>query len=512
MDRASFQLNTQCIITQRNNYIQVARLLFVMVLSSCKYDRRPFDMAIKEFDLNIEKVLENWSVAFAIREVIANALDEQTLTNTDSVQIYQDDKGLWHIRDYGRGLQHIHLTQNENEEKLSHPQLIGKFGVGLKDALATFDRHNIGVVIDSKYGHFTIGQSTKHGFNDITTLHAYIAPPSSRRMKGTDFCLSGVTQEEIDEAKQFFLRFAGLTCKETTEYGDIYSTRNNISEIFINGIKVAEEENFLFSYNITSLNSTLKKALNRERTNVGRSAYSDRVRAILLKVKSESVIDAFTHNLTQMSNGTQCDEMKWIDVQTHAVKLLHAREETVFITPEEMEKTSGRAMEIVYQSGKTPVFVPNTVKDKIVGEQDEKGQTISTIDTVVADYNKSFEYKFIAYEQLKKKEQRIFDLTQPVLDLLSSKMKIDQIFISEKMKQDGYNEDTLGVYEPAENRIVILRKQLASKEDYLGTLIHEIIHADTGYPDISRLFESKLTKYIGLFAAKVIKAKKQTKQ
>lgn len=35
---------------------------------------------IREFDLNIEKILENWEVYHAIREIIANALDEQILT------------------------------------------------------------------------------------------------------------------------------------------------------------------------------------------------------------------------------------------------------------------------------------------------------------------------------------------------------------------------------------------------------------------------------------------------
>ncbi len=37
---------------------------------------------MREFDLNIERVLENWTVAHALREVIANALDEQALTGT----------------------------------------------------------------------------------------------------------------------------------------------------------------------------------------------------------------------------------------------------------------------------------------------------------------------------------------------------------------------------------------------------------------------------------------------
>lgn len=105
------------------------------------------------------------------------------------------------------------------------------------------------------------------------------------------------------------MQFSNLKLYERTEYGEVYGIRNKRAEIFINGIKVAEEDNFLFSYNITSLNSALKKALNRERTNVGRTAYSDRVRTILLNVKSDEVIEAFTDNLSQMSNGTQCDEM-----------------------------------------------------------------------------------------------------------------------------------------------------------------------------------------------------------
>lgn len=99
--------------------------------------------AVRGFDLNIQKVLEHWEVPHGIREVIANALDESSLTDTPDPVIFKDDKGCWHIRDYGRGLQYAHFTQNENAEKLKNPsKVIGKFGVGLKDALATFDRHS----------------------------------------------------------------------------------------------------------------------------------------------------------------------------------------------------------------------------------------------------------------------------------------------------------------------------------------------------------------------------------
>ena len=73
-------------------------------------------MTAKKFDLNIERVLEDWGVRHALREVIANALDEQILTKTPDVEIRKDKAGRWHIRDYGRGLRYEHLTQNETHE------------------------------------------------------------------------------------------------------------------------------------------------------------------------------------------------------------------------------------------------------------------------------------------------------------------------------------------------------------------------------------------------------------
>ena len=95
---------------------------------------------MKHFDLNIDKILDNWELPHAIRELIANAVDESNITSTREPEIYRDDSGWWHIRDYGRGLRYQDLTQSENPEKLSNAGVIGKFGIGLKDALATFDR------------------------------------------------------------------------------------------------------------------------------------------------------------------------------------------------------------------------------------------------------------------------------------------------------------------------------------------------------------------------------------
>ena len=61
-----------------------------------------------------------------------------------------------------------HFTLNENAEKRNGPTgVIGKFGVGLKDALATFHRRGVTVTIRSKWGVYHLREATKHDFDAI---------------------------------------------------------------------------------------------------------------------------------------------------------------------------------------------------------------------------------------------------------------------------------------------------------------------------------------------------------
>lgn len=265
---------------------------------------------MKQFDLNIEKILDNWEVYHALREIIANALDEQILSNTKDIQIHKQSDSIWIIKDFGRGINYHHLTQNENPEKMNNDNIIGRFGVGLKDALATLYRHNIKVEIVSKYGKITVVESSKQQFEDIITLHAQIEPLDDDSIIGTTFYLYGVDDESIEKAKSMFLCFSEETIITSTQYGDIIRKGESIANIYINGVKVSEEPNFAFSYNITSLSKQIKKALNRERTNVGRTAYADRIKSILLETTNEEVLEILLNNLEAMSSGRQCDEIK----------------------------------------------------------------------------------------------------------------------------------------------------------------------------------------------------------
>lgn len=452
---------------------------------------------MKKFDLNIEKILENWETSHAIREIIANALDEQLLTNSKEVEIFKKDSS-WFIRDYGRGLKYTHLTQNENQEKLNSTSVIGKFGIGLKDALATFDRKQVKVTAKSKFSQITIAKSEKEGFKDITTLHAIIEDAIDPDFIGTEFELIGVTDKDIEDAKKLFLRFSGERIIESTKQGQIVEKSGPIGNIYINGVKVAEEENFLFSYNITVINAPIKKALNRERTNVGRSAYTDSIKKILLASASKEVAELLVKDLTNINLGTEHDELGWIDVQEHSVKILNQQGKYLFITSYEAMQFPDM-IDQARQSNHEIIIIPENLKHKIEGSTDHSGNPIVDIGQFVADYNDSFDFTFIDPDKLSHSEKEIYDLTPRIIELFGGKpSKVKSIKISSTMRKDFFADvETMGCWDGQTASIVLSRKTLKNVADYSGTLIHEFIHAQSGYDDVTREFERSLTETIG---------------
>lgn len=461
---------------------------------------------MKNFDLNIEKVLEDWKVYHALREIIANAIDEQSLTKTNDVEIFKDENGNYHIRDFGRGIKYQHLTQNENEEKNNNPDLvIGKFGVGLKDALATFERNGIDVLIKSKHGDITVDKSTKHGFDDILTLHAVIKKPSDNIMEGTEVILSGITDYDIKQSQNFFLKYSKNNLLESTEYGEIYDNKGEKSKIYINGLLVATEENFLFSYNITKTNSKIRKALNRERTNVGRQAYTDRIKQILLISKSERVIDRLVNDIEEDERGHSHDEIKWVEISKHACTHLNSRKNVIFLTSEQIQNNFS-TVDDARSEGIKVVTIPNTVANKIKDSKDFEGNQIRGLETYFEEKNSNYEYTFIDEKDLSDEEKEIFSKTEKIINLIGGRPSIlREILISETMKRDIRGYDTKGLWEPDEKRIIIRRDQLKHLESYAGVLLHELAHARSGADDVSRHFELELSALLGIIAEKIIR-------
>jgi len=458
------------------------------------------------FDLNIENVLENWEICHAVREVIANAIDEMVITKTKPIEIFQSDDGLWHIRDFGRGLQYKHFTQNESDEKAKAQGVIGKFGVGLKDALAVFYRHKIAMQIYTPYGDITLDMVSKVGFNDVKTLNAVIKEPSRPDMNGTEFVI-GVKDEDVILAKNMFLYFNEAKPLDISDFGEIYEKPLNreTAFIYVHGVKVAEEDNYLFDYNITQTNTALKKALNRERSHVGRTAYSETVKKMVLKSSNEHVIELLIKELDKFSSGTQADEARLLDVQVHAVKMYNQQKKIVVISSIDSYSMSESDKEIIRESGREVLIVPDTVFSKVSTEKDYDGTPIGTLEVAKKEYNDAFEYDFVKESSLTEQELQIWNLRGKTFEFYGNRKYRDRIRISNNINSIT-SGDTLGVYESSEDIIIIKRSQLKNIGSFFETLFHEIAHATSGYRDNTRDFESELGKVINALSKNIFQS------
>ena len=380
--------------------------------------------------------------------------------------------------------------------------MIGKFGVGLKDALATFHRRGVEVQIFSRHGVFTLAQQDKHGFAGISTLHVAHDDPAAEDWIGTEFHLSPITDEQMTEAKSFFLRFSKEILLEETRYGQVLERGGESARVYISGVFASEEPNFLFSYNVTDLTPAMKKRLNRERLNVGRSTYSERVKAMLKESKSDAVLGELANEIKRRARGELVDELQWIDIATVALTHLAQDEEVIFVTEFELHRNPD-IMDHARNDGLGIVIVTNAEKSKLVEQAETGGVVTRTFERYVEEFNDSFSYTFVDRDSLTSQERDVLDLSAELFGLVGvAEEDAPDVLVSETMRLT--RDDTDGVWDPELEAIVIKRERLGSREGFAGTFLHEVAHAMTGAHDATREFEMVLTDYLGITAASAL--------
>jgi hypothetical protein len=147
----------------------------------------------------------------------------------------------------------------------------------------------------------------------------------------------------------------------------------------------------------------------------------------------------------------------------------------------------------------TLIIIPGELQNRIGGKKDFEGKAITDLDQYILNYNDSFVFNFIDPKKLSAKEKLTYNYTGNILDLSGGKPKqVKEIKVSSTMRKDLLmGSQVLGVWDPASDSIIILRRVLASLKEYSGILIHEALHARSGLHDVSRDFEHELTKAIG---------------
>jgi len=321
-------------------------------------------------------------------------------------------------------------------------------------------------------------------------------------MTGTYVELTGVADEDVESAKGLFRHYAGDEVLEVTEYGVVLKRPKFAARIYVNGLRVAEERNYLFSYDITSPTKALRAALNRERTDVGRSVYTDRMKSIVLAATSEAVASALAEDLSKFETGRWHDEVQLVDVGVLACQVLNATAKVIFLTPQELNAARD-FVDRAKDDGYRVVVVPQNIRRKLKDALDLTGEPIVDLDRYKSQWNESFVFSFVALEDLTAEERAVFHRTDEILALRGGRpSNVHDILISETMRiaAAGYGE-TAGLWEAKEHRIVIKRSELRSLDVYAGTLLHEVAHAVSGTPDVSAAFEDALIGEIGSVAS-----------
>lgn len=456
-------------------------------------------MSVKTFDLNIGEILEHWSLPLAIREIIANSIDETALSKcSKDMEIKKLDELSYVIRDYGRGIRYENLVQDESKEKLKNTSVIGKFGFGLKDAIATFIRNNINFKIKSKHNLITVKKSAKHNFEDIKTLHAFVDTDVEKDFEGTEIILYDLKDDDMEKAKNFFLKYNTLKLLETTKFGELYESKTKKSMIFMNGIKIAEEPNFLFHYNITSITPKMRKSLNRERTNVGRALYSKRIQDILQKCTSDDILSKLVNDISNIERGVHHDEITFEAVKVYAIRHYNTNNRCIFLTKDELVRNPD-IMNDCNKNGKKIIIVSNKTIGSLSNKTDVMGNPINTLTTFLSET--VVPKGIIDIKTLEGDIKENFLKTESILNMAGYHKRFPLYIV--KGFDTKYSFNIAGLYH--NGSVYILKDELISLTRYAGTLIHEYIHATTHTCDSTRDFETHLTDMIGMLTSKLIK-------
>ena len=181
--------------------------------------------------------------------------------------------------------------------------------------------------------------------------------------------------------------------------------------------------------------------------------------------------------------------------------ILNARKKVLFVTAEELG-VARDAIDHARNDSCEVISIPGNVRQALVGLKDLKGNPVRDLSVFQTEWSNSFEFKFVARDKLTATERRVFDCWPQIAKLVGGPpTRVKEVKISETMRPEfDTGRECQGLWEPDKRRIIIKRSELVKMQSFAGTLLHEITHAESGFTDVSREFETALTEVIGILS------------
>lgn len=239
------------------------------------------------------------SLVDALSELVMNAIDAAP-GKTPKLDV---EDGTVVLEDEGPGLRLASFvvggTTGENK-------VIGRFGLGLKDAIAVLMRNQVKIEIRSKLGGYHFDERV--GQCGTETIHVC---QRKRSGEGVRVELVGLPEKTVNDVKERFLCFAEppeLHCHENVVV--MAPADGQEGRFFVNGVKVVFSQPLHLSYNIINPTSKQRRALTRDHT-----ITSGKTK--LFRVPMEAALLSGRSKLAGSKPDKPSCEFAWPDVRAH---------------------------------------------------------------------------------------------------------------------------------------------------------------------------------------------------
>ncbi len=441
-----------------------------------------------EFDLNIKRILTTWEVPHACRELVANALDEHVLCKLDQGAVVIDlKKDRLLIKDQGRGITKFHFVQDESEEKVKHfknSQIIGHFGIGMKDSVAVLVRKKITLEIKCKHGRYTFEYKNKHGHEDVITLHVIIHDDVPSDFQGTEVTVHPITKEELKKTRDLFLMFSERKVLFECPIGQVLSSEGDTSSVYVKGLRIDQSQNYQFSYNIHELNKSLRDKMSRDKNSISVGIYSSIIKRILTSTtKTDQLYQMLETLIADSSNKDLKTDVAYKDVTVHINKNMKHR----VIVTQEMCRTHPNVFDKIKDQAQ---IVSKEQYEIISRTANRECKTIDDIIKIGVEHGDE-----IAYADMSIGEKSTFDKGNEVIQ---SNPEIFGSFSTPKIVRNLKLQGSKVGGVRSKDDIYIDYEQLKyGGHAYFGTLAHEHAHKKSNAKDCTREFEHCLTVMLG---------------
>ena len=327
----------------------------------------------KNIELTItQNYVKGWDFKDAIRELIQNGVDQQTLDPENVFEIsYDEMEEILQLSNSGSTLEMNTLLLGCST-KTDNTETVGQFGEGYKIAALVLNRigKSFSVYNNNKNEIWTSKFEQSSTFNEKVLMFEIIENRTSNA--GLTIEIENVTQEEYDSLFDVWLGMPGAKehNKIETEYGSIFTDPDMKGKIFVNGLSIESKNENHYGYDFKPQYITLE----RDRKSCNNWNMNRVTGDMICEAVGNGDLD--TKEIMDIANNEEFSDISLLQYKVFDENAKNIRD--MFIS--EFDKENNGAIPVGNQSdydkvkklGGKAVFVPYTIANIISDTTDER--------------------------------------------------------------------------------------------------------------------------------------------